>query len=238
MEQAVERGVAAFSEEEAARQGVDWLDLARNESLQTKLKKLIDEFERDAYRPAVLKERVTAEDARLRWRALKKFVEKSGHFLVTNGPYRLKQWSDDSSVFDVVRELSYPLAVGAFDGYAYPPRALITEVKQEANRVSVYVDVEKVIKEQRSYRTVRERFKRDTVRGLHLIRPDSRYLVLGPDGSVVEANKARMEDDGRFVVDLPERLPRGRYTFLFAIYPDGNSVSPATRMLSFEATAS
>ncbi|MFQ6023529.1 MAG: hypothetical protein ACE5NW_12485 [Acidiferrobacterales bacterium] len=238
MEQAVERGVAAFSKEEAVRQGVDWLDLARNRALQTKLNKLIDEFERDGYRPAVLKDRVTAEDARLRWRALKKFAQNSGHFLVTNGPYRLKQWSDDSSVFEVVRELTYPLAVGAFDGYAYPPRAVITEVKREANRVFVYADVEKVIKEQRSYRTVRERLRPQTMRGLYLIRPDSRYLVLGPDGSVVEANKAKMEDDGRFVVDLPERLPHGRYTFLFAIYPDGNSVSPAARILSFKAKES
>jgi hypothetical protein len=206
--------------------------------MHARLSKLIDGFERDGYRPAVLKDRVSAEAARLRWRALKKFSEEHGHFLVTNGPYRLTKWSENSSVLEVVRELTYPHGVGSFNHYAYPPRAVITDVKRDANRVLVYVDVERVVQEQRSYVNVRERLKRVAMRGLYLIRPDSRYLVLGPDGSVVKASTASMKDDGRFVAELPQSLPPGRYTFLVAIYLDGNSVRPPARSFSFEVAGS
>lgn len=238
MEEAVQRGFAAFSKQQAERLAVSWLDLARDRSLHNRLKGLVDEFAAKGYRPAALRDLVTADSASARWRALKQFAQNNNHFLVTNGPYRLKQWTDMSSVVQVDRELSYPHGLGSFEHYANPPRAVITEVKREANRALVYVDVEKVVQEQRSYRTVRERMTRAAMRGLNLIRPDSRYLLLGPDGSVLQASKARMDDDGRFVAELPERLPRGRYTFLVAIYLDGNSISPTTRMLHLEVTES
>lgn len=238
MEEAVQRGFAAFSKDEAERGAIPWLDLARDPVLQEKLKALIEEYQHEGYRPDALKGLVSTRAARVRWAALKKFADKHGHFFVANGPYRLTKWSQNSAVLGVFRDTTYPYGVGSFDHYAYPPRAIITEVKREANRVLVYADVEKVVQEQRSYRTVRERFKRGAMRGLSLIRPDSRYLVLGPDGSVVQVSSARLEDDGRFVADLPERLPRGRYMFLVAIYLDGNSIRPVTRILTFEVTAS
>ncbi|MFQ5915778.1 MAG: hypothetical protein ACE5JS_21605 [Nitrospinota bacterium] len=238
MEEAVKRGFAAFSKQEAERRGVGWLDLARDHSLQERLKELIEEFEREGYRPAALKDLVSAETARLRWRALKTFAESGGHFLVTNGPYRLKAWSQDSSVFEVVRELTYPVGIGAFDRYAYPPRAVITEVKRETNRIAVEVDVEKVVKVQRSHEIVRERLTRKTTRGIYGILVVSRYLVVGPDGSVVRAGTARWEDDGRFIVGLPEPLPPGRYTFLAAIYLDDNSLRPTVGILRFQANGS
>ncbi|MFQ5935105.1 MAG: hypothetical protein ACE5LB_01665 [Acidiferrobacterales bacterium] len=238
MEEAAKRGFAAFSKDEAERRGIPWLDLARDAALQEKLKALNEEFQREGYRPDALKGLVDSRSARVRWAALRKFADEHGHFLVTNGPYRFTKWSENSAVLGVVRELTYPHAVGSFNHYAYPPRAIITEVKREANRVLVYADVEKVVHEQRSYRTVRERLKRGAMRGLYLIRPDSRYLVLGPDGSVVQASSARFQEDGHFVAELPERLPRGRYTFVVAVYLDGNAISPAARILSFEATGS
>lgn len=238
MEEAVTRGFAAFSKDEAERRGISWLDLARDAALQEKLKALIEGFEREGYRPDALKGLVDRQSARARWAALRKFADEHGHFLVTNGPYRFTKWTQNSAVLGVVRELSYPHGVGSFDHYAYPPRAIITELKQEANRVLVYADVEKIVHEQRNYRTVRERLKQGAMRGLYLIRPDSRYLVLGPDGSVVQASSARLHEDGYFVAALPKHLPRGRYTFLVAIYPDGNSVKPAARIVSFEVTGS
>lgn len=238
MEEAVQRGFTAFSKEQAERLAVSWLDLARDESLHTHLQTLIEEFEQKAYRPAALTGLVSAEAARLRWRALKQFGQDNRHLLVTNGPYRLKQWSNTSAVVQVDRELTYPHGVGSFDHYAYPPRALITEVKREANRVLVSADVEMLLQQQRSRVMVRERLTPTTLRGLYAIRPDSRYLVLGPDGSVVQAGTAKMASDGRFVAELPKSLARGRYTFVVAIYLDGNSINPTARMLSFEASAS
>ncbi len=238
MEEAVKRGFAAFSEEEAERREVGWLDLARDPALQQKLIELVEAFEREGYRPAALEGLVSAETARSRWRALGKFVDRDGHFLVTNGPYRLKEWSKESFVFEVIRELTYPLGIGTFNRYAYPSRAVITEVKRESDRIVVEADVEKVVKAQRSRKIVRERLTRTTTRGPYPVLVESRYLVLDADGSVVTAGRARWEDDGRFTVDLPDPLPLGRYTFLVAIYLDDNFVDPAARMLRFRADGS
>jgi len=90
MEEAVSRGWAAFSKDEASRRGTEWLDLVRSEALEAKLATLVEEFERNAHRPEILQPLVSAEDARKRWAALAAFYREHGHFLVTNGPYRLK----------------------------------------------------------------------------------------------------------------------------------------------------
>ena len=169
---------------------------------------------------------------------MRKFAVERGHLLVTNGPYRLSRWSDHSAVLGVVRELTYPHGVGSFDHYAAAPRAIITGLKQEGGRIVVDADVEMLVQEQRSYKTVRQRLKRHTLRGLNLIRPDSRYIVLDASGSVIHTSAAKMDEDGHLVAALPEHLPSGQYTFLVAIYPDGNSVNPAARIISFEATGS
>ncbi len=65
---------------------------------------------------------VTAEEARRRWAALAAFHKANGHFLVTNGPYKLKAWSADSVTLEAFRDLTYPLGVGSYDAYAIPAR--------------------------------------------------------------------------------------------------------------------
>jgi len=238
MEEAVQRGLAAFSKEQAQRLGVSWLDLVRDPPLQAKLLGLTGQFAQSGYRPPALRELVTEEQARARWRALKQFAEVNKHFLVTNGPYRLKQWSDTSAVVQVDRDLAYPGGVGSFNHYAYPPRAAITAVKRDGRHVLIYADVETVVQEQRNHATVREPLKPGALRGLYVIRTDSRFVVIGPDGSVLRVGTAKMAEDGHLVAELPEHLPRGRYTFLVAIYLDGNTVDPSAKLLRFEANAS
>src|SRR5690242_1338392 len=73
MEEAVTRGWAAFSEGEAARRGVEWLDLVRSDRLKTRLAGLVDEFARDGFRPASLRTLVTDAEARKRWAGLAAF---------------------------------------------------------------------------------------------------------------------------------------------------------------------
>src|SRR6516165_1775120 len=67
MEEAVSRGWAAFSHAEAARRGVEWLDLVRSDTMKARLAALIDQFERAEFRPEVLQSQVSADDARKRW---------------------------------------------------------------------------------------------------------------------------------------------------------------------------
>jgi hypothetical protein len=137
-------------------------------------------------------------------------------------------------LLQAVREATYPLGFGTFDRYVHPPRAVIREVTREAGRIVVRADAEKTVKVQRSYKTVLEPLTRKTTRGLYGLVVASRYLLVGPDGAVVGAGKMRWEEDGRFAVDLPERMSPGRYTVLLAIYLDGNSLTPSTKVLRFQ----
>ena len=156
MEEAVSRGWAAFSQAEAKRRGVDWLDLVRSDRLNQQLASLVATFERDGYRPDSLRTLVSVDEARRRWAALAAFYQAHGHFLVTNGPYELKAWSPDSASLSVFRDLSYPLGVGSFDAYAIPRRAFITKVEQENGRLRLFAEIETIMKFQRSYEIDRE----------------------------------------------------------------------------------
>src|SRR5262249_11450872 len=55
MEEAVKRGVGAFSADEARRRGIRWLDLARDAKTRDALAALVDGFARQAYVPEGLK---------------------------------------------------------------------------------------------------------------------------------------------------------------------------------------
>jgi len=153
MEEAVGRGWAAFSEAEARRRGVEWLDLVRSERINRQLAALVESFEREGYRPDALRPMVSADAARKRWAALAAFYRDHGHFLVTNGPYQLKRWSADSVALEVFRDLSYPLGVGSYDAYAIPRRGFVAKVERENDRLRIFGDIETIMKFQRSYDT-------------------------------------------------------------------------------------
>jgi hypothetical protein len=233
MEEAVTRGYAAFSEEESERRRIPWMDLVRDEGLRAKLLPLIAHFERESYRPEPLKEFVTAEAAQARWRALAAFAEKNRHFLVTNGPYRLAQWSPDAVGLQAVREVTYPLGFGTFDRFVNPPRAVIESVTHDAGTINVGASAEMILKMGRDYKVTKEPLLRTTMRGTFGLLVVSRYLLIGPDGKVHVLDKMHWGDDGRFTINLPERLPPGEYTVNLAVFLDGNSVVPSARSLRF-----
>jgi hypothetical protein len=231
MEEAVVRGYAAFSEEEATRRNVAWLDLVRDEALRGKLQELIAQFERDGYRPEALESMVTVEEAQARWQSLRRFLEANGHLLVTNGPYALKRWTADSVVLRAVRELTYPLGFGTFDRFANPPTAVLKAVSQDSSGIIVSADIEMPVRMGRSYRVVKEPLTRTTMRGTFGLLVVSRYLLIGPDGIVLNVDKMHWREDGRFDIQLPERLDPGDYTVLLAVFLDGNSMLASTRIL-------
>jgi hypothetical protein len=233
MEAAVEEGHAAFSQEQARRLRTSWLDLVRDAALRARFFDLIAQFERAGHRPAALHDLVSVDEARLRWRALRAFGEANGHFLVTNGPYRLKAWTPDSVVLAAVREATYPLGFGTFDRYVHPPRAVIREVTQESGRIVLHADALMTVKAERSYRVEREPLTRQTSHELFGLLVVSRYLLIGPDGTVLAADRMEWEDDGRFTVDLPQGLQPGTYTAILAIFLDGNAVDPPAELLRF-----
>ena len=233
MEEAVSRGHAAFSEEAARRRGVPWLDLARDAALLAKLRALIADLERQAYRPAPLQELVSEGEAHTRWRALMEFLDKKGHLLVTNGPYRLKEWQAQSVVLEAVRDLTYPLGFGTFDRFVNPPRATIDAVTQENGVIVVRAGAQMWLKGGRTYQLVKEPLLRTTARGVYSLLVVSRYLLLAPDGKVLKADKMHWREDGRFDITLPDDLPSGSYTVIIGIFLDGNAVLPAAEIVRF-----
>lgn len=235
MEEVVIHGHAAFSKTEAERRGVKWLDLVRDPSLLETMRALIAEFEAAGYRPAALQQLVTEDEARARWRALREFAEENGHFLVTNGPYRLEAWTSQRVVFRAVRELTYPLGFGTFDRYVHPLRAVVREVLRDTGGITVRVDAEKTVKVGRRTKVEVAPLSRKVARGIYGALVVSRYLLIGPGGTVMGADKMQWQGDDRFRVELPNDLPPGGYTILVAVYLDGNSLMPSTGMLRFEA---
>jgi hypothetical protein len=237
MEEAVSRGHAAFSEEEARRRNVPWLDLARDAALLAKLREVIAELERGAYRPAALQDLVSASEARARWRALSGFLDKYGHLLVTNGPYRLKEWQAQSVVLEAVRDLTYPLGFGTFDRFVNPPRASIDEVTQDKGQITVRAGAQMWLKGGRTYQLVKEPLLRTTARGVYSLLVVSRYLLIAPDGKVLKADKMHWGEDGRFDIALPDNLPSGSYTVILGIFLDGNALLPAAEIVRFRVGA-
>ena len=230
MEEAVRRGIAAFTEGEAQRRGVPWLDLARDKETGKRLAALVDSLRLDAYRPDALKGLVSANEARERWTALARFHAQHGHFLITNGPYRLESWSADTAVLQVFRDLSYPVGLGTFDYLAIPLRAYVSKVENRGARMEIRADVERVSKFQRSYEIVRTALGPASRDIDDRERPECRYVIVGPDGKVVRTGAEPFDKSGRFVLDLKELPAPGRYSVLTALYVGGNSVNPEIKV--------
>ena len=233
MEQAVERGWAAFSVEEARRRGVAWLDLVRSTELSGKLAALAAELERDGFRPQALRAYVTAEEARKRWAALLAFHGANGHFLATNGPYKLKSWSADSVTLEAFRDLTYPLGVGSYDAYAIARRGFVTSTRWEGSRLVLSGDIEIVDKFQRSYRLVRTSLKSISPEVLRRAAPECRYVVTDENHRVVLSEVATPGPDANFSIDFKGRLPAGRYTLAAVIAVAGNVMNAEIERISF-----
>ncbi len=225
MEEAVTRSLAAFSQGEAARRGVPWLDLARTPELSRRLIALVEGFTREGYRPARLQGLVSADQARARWSALAAFYKEHGHFLVTNGPYRLSRWSPDGVTLDVFRDLTYPLGVGSYDVYAVPRRGYITNVERLDGRIRLAGDIETVMRFQRDFKIVREPLASVAVEVRVRAAPECRYTVIDGAGKVALAGTVRLDKDTACEIDVDGRLPAGRYTMFAMLMVNGNAMN-------------
>ena len=169
--------------------------------------------------------RVTADEAKARWTALKGFYEQRGHFLVTNGPYRLASWSDDAVVLEVVRDFTYPLGVGSYDRYSIPLRAYVRKAEAKGDRLEVHADVDVVQKFQREYAIVRESLAAQSAPLDARDMPVCRWIAVGPDASAVASGTAPYAGKGVYAVDLRALPGPGKYTLLVALYVRDNAVN-------------
>jgi len=231
LEQAVERGWAAFSHAEAKRRGVEWLDLVRSKPLIARLAALAAEFEHAGYVPDALRTQVSQEEARKRWAALVAFHKATGHLLVTNGPYKLKSWSTDSVTLEAFRDLTYPLGVGSYDAYAVPRRGFITKAEWSGDRLGLSGDIEIVEKFQRSYRLERTPLTAMSAQVLKRSAPECRYVVTDEQDRVVLSETVALGPNADFQIDFKGRLPPGRYTIAALIAVNGNLMNADIRRI-------
>ena len=230
-EEAVSRGWAAFSQVEAERRGVEWLDLARSDPIKKQLASMVETFEREAYRPEALRPLVSRDEARKRWAALAAFYRAHDHFLVTNGPYLLKSWSTGQVELEAFRDLTYPLGVGSYDAYAIPRRAFVSKIERENNRLRLFGSGETVMKHQRSYDLVPEPLQSVAPDVLKRSVPECRYVVVDSRGRVVQAGTNGLSEDATFRVDLDDKLPAGDYTVLAEITLNRNTMNADVRRI-------
>src|SRR5262249_26194871 len=127
-----------------------------------------------------------------------------GHFLVTNGPYSLKAWSDDTATLAVFRNLSYPLGVGTYDVYAIPRRGYVTKVERVKGGLRLEADVEMVIKFMRDYRIDRQPLRSLDAVARRRSAPECRYVVLDSEETVALAGVAYPTDDLAFQIGLDD----------------------------------
>jgi hypothetical protein len=237
MEEAVDRGWAAFSQEQAQRRGIEWLDLVRSSELTSRMAALIESFARDGYRPEPLQALVGADEARQRWAALAAFYRRHGHLLVANGPYRLKHWSNEGVVLEAFRDLSYPLGVGSYDAYAVPRRGFITAISREPERITVSGEIEFIQRRMRSYDIVRRPLNSIAADALQRASPHCRYIVTDNGGRVVLAGQAPLGVNASFHIELAGRLPAGSYTLAAQIIVNANAMNAEIERLAIEVAA-
>jgi hypothetical protein len=201
--------------------------------MNARLLAVVEEFAARGYRPETLHTLVTAEEARSRWAALAAFFKEHGHFLVTNGPYRLKHWSPDDVVLEAFRDLSYPLGVGSFDAYAIPRRGYITGIAQEGGRLKVTGAIERLIKFGRSYRLEVEPIEKIAPELLKRATPECRYVIFDAEGQAVLAGTASPDQKAVFAIDIGGKLANGHYTLMAEITVDANASNAEMRRFEF-----
>jgi hypothetical protein len=234
LEDAVTRGLAAFSEAEAKRRGVPWLDMVRDRKLRDTVVSTVDSFERRGWVPEAVRGLVSVEQARQRWASLKRFAKKHGHLLLTNGPYQLGSWTTDTVVLSVFRDFSYPLGVGAYDRFAIPVRAFVARSEQRGDRIEIEAEVERVTRFERSYRVVREPF-RPAPAGETAQEPVpvAHFVAVGSGDEVAAVGTSSELDGNTLIVDLRGRLKPGAYRVMVALALNGNLVNPEVKVVPY-----
>jgi hypothetical protein len=234
MEEAVTRGLATFSEAEATRRNLPWLDLVRDRKLGAALAAIAADHERRAHVPDGLRGLVTVEQARQRWAALRRFHRQHGHLLVTSGPYRLGAWTADTVVLSVFRDLSYPLGVGTWDRWALPLRAYVAHVERRGARLEIQAEVDTATKFERSYRIVREPYRPEPAgQTLRAPAPIARWTAVGTGDEVVAVGSSAEPEGGRLVIDLKGKLGPGAYRVMVMLVLNGNVVNPEVKTIPY-----
>jgi hypothetical protein len=229
--------------EEGARRGYFMLsefDPVRDATLVRRLAELAGELEERAYVPPVLVSHVNAQDARARYRRLREFHEAHGHWLVTNGPYRLDRWDGTRAVLGVFRDPTYPKGLGSFNAYAVPLKAHVTRIEREGggHGARVYTETEWLERLGRETRVVRGSFAKRlaeqlTGAGAFPV-PVCHYLLITPDGAVAAAGSVRASDTGACRLEFRRAGARPGSRLMVAAVLEDNAVGAPVKIVPWD----
>jgi hypothetical protein len=238
LEEGARRGHFAFSPAAAARRGVPELDPVRNAALVRRLADVARELEERAFVPPALAQRVTADEARARYRALREFQATHGHWLVTNGPYVLQQWDGAKAVLRVFRDASYPKGLGSFNAYAVPLKGFVTRIERRGSSAEVHTESEWIERFGREVQVVRGSFAKKLAEKLATGGPPlpvCRYLLVGPDGAVAKAGSVPAAETGVCRIELaraPGQNPApGAYRLVVASILEDNVANAPVKVM-------
>jgi hypothetical protein len=238
LEEGARRGHFAFSPAAAARRGVPELDPVRNAALVRRLADVARELEERGFVPPALAQRVTANEARARYRALREFQTAHGHWLVTNGPYVLQQWDGAKAVLRVFRDPSYPKGLGSFNAYAVPLKGFVTRIERRGSSAEVHTESEWIERFGREVQVVRGSFAKKLAEKLATGGPPlpvCHYLLVGPDGAVAKAGSVPAAETGVCRIDLaraPGQKPApGDYRLVVASILEDNVANASVKVV-------
>lgn len=232
------RGLFSFSAVDATRRGLRELDAVRDPAVVQRLADLARELEERAHVPASLAGLVSAEEARARYHRLRDFHAAHGHWLVTNGPYKLASWDGSKAVLAVFRDPTYPKGLGSFNAYAVPLKGYVTRIEPRGDGAEAQVETELLERLGREVRIVRGSFAKklaERVTGAAARPlPDCHYLLVGEDGAVAAAGTVRSDAGGTCRIDLA-RAKRtsgaGRARLMVAAVLDGNMANAPVKIV-------
>jgi hypothetical protein len=223
--------------EEGARRGYFKLaevDPVRDSAAVKRLGELARELEERAHVPQTLTSLVNEKEARERYRRLREFQAAHGHWLVTNGPYRLERWDGSKAVLGVFRDASYPKGLGSFNAYAVPLKAHVTRIERRGEGALVHTESEWLERLGRDTRVVRGSFAQRLAERLAGTAapsaPVCRYVLLGAGDSIAAAGEVRAGKDGSCHL----RLKAGGRRLVLAAVLEGGIANAPIRMVPWE----
>jgi hypothetical protein len=223
--------------EEAARRGdlkIGDFDPVRDAALVRRLGELALELEARGHVPRTLAPYVSKEQAKERYGRLREFHAAHGHWLVTNGPYRLERWDGRKAVLTVFRDPTYPKGLGSFNAYAVPLKAHVARIERKGQAVLVHTETEWLERLGRDVRVVRGSFAQrlaERVAGAGATpAPVCHYLLVGAQGEVSIAGRVRAGTEGVCRFNL--KPPGGR--LIVAAVLEENAAHAPVRIVPWE----
>ena len=179
----------AWSADKAEANEVEWASLVGGPSLEV-LDKYLGEALGNAYIPyePTLGEYITSEDAVTRYQNLGDFYMQHGHFWVGTGPYILDQVFTTEKTITLVHNPDYPDKADKWSQFSEP---MIAEVEIDGANVMIGSEASFDV-----FVTFNDdAYPADDISSV-------KYLVFGPDGSLVVSGDADGVTDGQYSIKL------------------------------------